>query len=73
MLRIMIVLLLLALPANAAEVEILPQPDGSVLILLPAEHVARCQAEGGCRIVTAQELEQFLINMKPHLCNEKST
>ena len=72
MLRIMIVLLLLALPANAAEVEVLPQLDGSVIILLPAEQVARCQDEGGCRIITVQELEQFLVNIKPQLCNEKS-
>lgn len=71
--RYLILLLLLALPAYAAEVEVLPQPDGSVIILLPAEQVTRCQEEGGCRIVTARELEQFLINMKPHLCDGKST
>ena len=45
--------------AQTPEVQVLPQADGSVLILLPAATAEYCQANGGCRIVTAADLQSF--------------
>ena len=45
--------------AQSPEVQVLPQPDGSVLILLPAATAEYCQTNGGCRIVTAADLQSF--------------
>ena len=60
-------LLILGMSAHASpEVQVLPQPDGSVLILLPAEAVQYCEANGGCKIVTNADLQSFAA----HVANE---
>ena len=64
---ILAVLLILALPATAQEapqVAVMPQPDGSMLIHVPPETVHYCQSRGGCRMVTAADLEAFAAHVK---------
>lgn len=61
--RKLLAVLLLVLPLNLmAQMEalVMPQEDGSVLILLPTEAVKACGEQGGCRIVTTRDLEAAL-------------
>jgi len=47
-----------------ASVASLPQPDGSLLIILNAAAVRHCGEKGGCRIVTAADLRAFEAEVK---------
>jgi len=42
--------------SGTPEVSVIPQPDGSALIIVPPETVRYCMEHGGCRIVTAAGL-----------------
>lgn len=54
----------------APDVTVTLQADGSAVILLTAAKVKKCGEEGGCNIVSAAEMEQFLKQIKPQLCRE---
>ncbi len=47
-----------------AVVAALPQPDGSLLIVMNAAAVKQCEARGGCRIVTSDDIEAFAAHLK---------
>ena len=61
--RKLFTVLLLLLPLNLfaqMEATVLPQPDGSVIVLRSAETVKACADQGGCRLVTGDELSKAL-------------
>ena len=50
--------------AQAPEAYVMPQPDGSVIVVLQPDAVKLCMESGGCRIVTARELEAFAAEVR---------
>ena len=71
--RIVLAVLITLFAAGAAAYVAMPQSDGSALLLLSPERVQECMTQGGCRIVTRQELDEFVRNIKPQLCSDKET
>lgn len=57
----LVILALLSGLAHAQELEFvsLPQPDGSLIVILPPDAVKVCQEKGGCRIATGDEMQAF--------------
>ena len=45
--------------------------DGSVVLTLPPEIVKQCESEGGSKLVSRDEMVNFVQKIKPALCNEK--
>ena len=61
--RKLIAVLLLLVPFTLfaqMDATVMPQPDGSMFVLLPAETVKFCAENGGCRLVTTADLEAAL-------------
>ena len=75
-LYVFLLVALFAAPAflNAQEpdndVVVLVQADGSALVVLTAAKVKKCGQEGGCNIVSASEMAQFIKRIKPQLCKQ---
>ena len=51
-----------------SDVGILPQPDGSLVVILPASEVKACADQGGCRIMSMQQLDEFIKKNRKHIC-----
>lgn len=64
------ILIILMPPVFAAEPVVTPQPDGSLVITLSVEAVKACAEQGGCRIMSRDQLMEFIERIKPKLCNE---
>lgn len=54
------------------EIKVVPQADGSVVFTLSPEKVKACQEQGGCRLLSVAEMEEFIVRIKPKLCSEIS-
>ena len=69
------VLIILCPPVFAADAPppftTTPQDDGSVVIVLSPEMVNHCVENGGCRIMSAAQMMNFLREVKPKLCNKR--
>lgn len=72
---LVVFLLMVAATATAqttpsVDVLVMPQPDGSVVFVLPPAAVQHCMENGGCRIVTGAGLQAFAADMKKS-CGER--
>lgn len=63
-------LLVVSLIASAAAASS-AQQDESVTIVIPPEQVAKCEAEGGCTLVTRALLEKLVELAKRNTCGLK--
>ncbi len=64
------VLIILCPPVLAADVAVQKMPDGSLVIVLSPEKVKACGEQGGCQIVSVEELTDFIRTIKPDLCKQ---
>ena len=64
--------LLLVVAAATPPLAYAPQPDGSLVITLSAETVKACKDGGGCSIMTRDEFNQSVQDMKADLCGLKT-
>jgi hypothetical protein len=56
--------------AQSPDVITVPQPDGSAFVIVSAEKMRACEEQGGCFLVSAQQVEAFVLSVKPKLCNQ---
>lgn len=66
-----IVLLFVAIPANADHTEEIPiteNADGSATIRLTPEQWKVCQAEGGCSVITYTFITEFVRQQAARMC-----
>lgn len=57
-----------AAAAYAAEIGIVRQPDGSVILHIPAELIDACNREGGCQIFSQQYLQNLISEARKSSC-----
>lgn len=66
-----ILLLTLALNVHAAELTFENKQDGSMVINVPKEIVEQCQKEGGCILISYQNVERVISNAARHMCGKE--
>lgn len=73
--NVIVALLLLVSSLTAQAVELGPQPDGSVVVKIPAQVVQACNENGGCNLINAEEfmqaVQQVIEDHKPEICSTK--
>ncbi len=57
-----------AFAQEAPLIQTMPQSDGSLLIHINPAMVKLCGDEGGCRVVSVKDLDDWLRALKPNLC-----
>lgn len=58
--------------AKTPAVDVLPQPDGAVIVVISPEAAKACAEQGGCTFISGTELEAYIQSMKPQLCGSGS-
>lgn len=66
-----ILLFLISVNVFANELTFEGQQDGSVIIKVPKEVVEQCQKEGGCVLISYQNIEKVISNVAKQLCGKE--
>lgn len=66
------ILIILCPPVFAADpISVIPQPDGTTVIILSPEATKMCEEQGGCKIISRDVFMEYIKQIKPNLCAEK--
>lgn len=72
LIAILALLASLAYAEDEVQYYVLPQPDGSALVILPPEAVKVCAESGGCRIMTGDELKAWAAEQAKRACGRET-
>jgi len=66
-----ILLFFISFNCLATELTFENKQDGSMVIKVPKEIVEQCQKEGGCILISYQNVERVVVNSAKHMCGKE--